>query len=197
MKSKAKYTLIEFLRPDGFWPYPYTLEQAFGVFAWMLRTGDKYHDDGQWGRHDIRSLLSCNPTCTNFSEVDPIHSVSDLRRRFHYAILGSHVGPSLCRWRSEHRILPSGQPIIHFPHHAYDKTPTSEFDAKLAVDALLAARGRLGVQLNEYHSRAREIHGVSLYWHGCYRFVLKYGYQGSEWGHELSRQRPLYPCLMP
>ena len=193
MKSKAKYRLIEFIRPDGFWPQPYTLEQAFGVFAWMLRTGDGYHDDGQWGRRDVRSLLSCKPTCTNYSAVDPIHSVADLERRFHYALLSQCATGALARWRKDHRIVADGEIIIHFQHHAYGKTPTSEHDAKIALDALLGAQGRLGVQLNKYHSCAREIYGVSLHWRGCYRFILNYGYQGSSWYHPLSRQLPREP----
>lgn len=193
MKTKAKYKFIEFIRPGCFWPEPYTLEQAFGVFAWMLQTGKGYHDDGTYGRRAVYPLLSGKPSCANFSAVDPIYSVADLERRFHYAILGGYVGPNLGRWRKDNHILPDGERVIHFPHHDYGKTPTSEHVSKVAMDALLSAQGRLGVQLNGCHSRAREIHGVSLHWRGCYRFVLRYGYRGSEWFHGLSRQMPGEP----
>lgn len=190
MKTKATYKFIEFIRPDGYWPLPYTLEQAFGVFAWMLSTGDGYHDDGRWGRHDIRSLLSCQPTCCNFSQVRPIGNVADLQRRFHHAILSGYVGPRLQEWRETFGVTPSGKAIISFPHHGLRGYETSEHGIARGVDALLGAKGRIGVQLNQYHSRAREINGVSLHWHNRYWFVLNYGCDGSEWQWTLAKQLP-------
>lgn len=190
MKTKAKYRFIEFVRPDGWWPQPYTLEQAFGVFAWILKTGSKIYDQSGWGRRDIRSLLSCKPTCVNFSEVEPVVSVQDLERRFHHAILSGFVGPNIRAWREKLGITPDGEAIISFPHHGWKGGPFSEHDARCGIDALLGAEGRLGVQLNECHSRAREIYGVRLHWRGSYRFVLRYGYDGSEWDWLLARQLP-------
>lgn len=187
MKSKATYKFIDFIRPGGYWPHPYSIEQAFGVFSWMLKTGESYHDQGRWGRHDVRSLLSCKPTCVNFSEVDPIASVKDLERRFHYAILDDCVGPNLGQWRHNFGVTPTGRAIIHFPH---DDGTTSNASARDGLDALMNATGRLGVQLNEYHPLAREICGVRLHWRHTWRFVLDYGYQGSVWHRTLSRQLP-------
>ena len=192
MKTKAKYRFVEFIRPDCYWPQPYTLEQAFGVFAWMLRTGEGYGDQSCWGRSSILSLLSGKPSCVNFSAVDPIRSVDDLRRRFHYALLSSCVGESLKLWRSKFDVRPDGNAIISFPHHGWRAAPFDEHRAEIAVNALLNSEGRLGVQLNEFHSRAREILGVDLHWRGSYRFVLNYGYgyEGSVWRHLLARQLP-------
>lgn len=194
MKSKATIRFIEFIRPDSYWPYPYSLEQAFSVFQWMLKTGEDYQDHGRWGSQNIKSLLSCKPTCTNFSEVDPIRSVDDLQRRFHFAILSNSCGQRLKEWRETFRVTHDGCRTIHFPHHDYGTAVGFNCETQFndGINSFLQAKGQLNVQLNEYHERAVYIHRVDLHCRGYYRFVLKYGYHNdsSEWSHLLAKQTP-------
>lgn len=201
MKTKTRYSFIEFLRPDSYWPTPYTIEQAFGVFRWLAQTGYAYEDKTRWGVQNIFSLLSGNPTCVNFSEVDPIRSVADLRRRFHYAFLSSYLGPNLQRWREEHGIRPDGEKVIAFPHHAFDDLPDSNANCCNAIDALLGASGFLRKQLNNCHRDAREIDGVELTLGSRYspvltwRFRLRFGVDGSRWYRTLAESNPNEPFL--
>lgn len=190
--TKAKYRLVDFVRPScGYWPTPYTLEQAFGVFRWMIVTGKEYHQPTTWGRSSVDCLLSCKPTCVGFSDVDPITSIDDLQRRFQYALLYDVAnGGSMARWRKENGVTLDSARVISFPHHPWHTTEISEHEFKCSVRALFGARGRLGVQLNKYHSRAREICRVELHCRSTYRFILRYGYQGSEWSHVLATQTP-------
>lgn len=190
MKTKATYDWIDFVRPDGYWPYPYTIDQAFGVFAWMMKTGSHTKHSTTWGMQGVYELLSCKSSCVNFHSVDPIISLDDLRKRFHYAILGK-AGSSVQLWRQKYGILIGKRRQIHFPHFSYEcDRAKSEHDIKVGLDCLLGSTGRLGVQLNKYHSRAREAYGVKIHWRGVYLFELNYGYQGSVWRHTLSRQLP-------
>jgi hypothetical protein len=187
MKTKATYSFAEFIRPDCFWPHPYTLEQAFGVLKWMIDSGQGYFDATRWGTQTIEGLLSKKPTCTGFREIEPVISIDDLRERFHYALLSRNVGPNLARWRREQGIEVGGKRTMVFPHGFIG----SNHDFKVGLSALMATSGRLKVQLNECHSRATEVYGVALHTNASapgWRFVLRYGFDGSMWYHVLSRQ---------
>lgn len=186
IRTKATYRMIEFVRPDCF-PYPYNLDQAFGVFHWMLKTGAKFCDDSRWGRQNVLSLLSCKPSCVNFSQVEPVTSVADLRQRFHYAILSGSVsvGPSLTRWRELLKVTPQGVRTIVFPYTTGRSVSAKE------LDAFLASTGRIGCQLNSFHNRARDIVSICIQFHcRAMWFELQYGYEGSVWRHKLARQVP-------
>lgn len=190
MQTKAKFRFIEFIRPTCYWPHPYTLEQAFGVFRWMVQTGKPFIDQGRWGQHTVKSLLSKKPTCVNFSYVEPIVSIDDLRERFHYAILSDYVGPQLRAWREKFRIRPDGEAVISFPHHKWHTADSSEAEFASGLSALLRSEGQLGVRLNRCHSKARWIHSVQIDLHAAYSFRLGYGYpnDSSTWYVTLARQ---------
>lgn len=202
MRTKATYKFIEFVRPDHF-PYPYSLEQAFGVLRWMIDRADpqKYRDMGRWGVSYAECLLSLKPSCTGITTIRPITSLEDLRRRFHYALLSDQVGPNVARWRLHNDITVNGSKIIHFPHAAPMKDTVCENDIRCAFDRVFSASGRLNLQLNQCHNRAREIYGVHMEY--CrtspgWRYVLNYGFGGSVWHKTIARQRPaerLIPVL--
>lgn len=195
MPSKATYQFIEFVRPSGgYWPWPYSLEQAFGVFRWMIDVADpeKYHDKTEWGRRTVECLLSKKPSCTGMYEIDPINSLKDLEARFHYALLGN-ASNNVNRWRAHHDIGVSSKKIIHFDHAVPMRDAESEAQIQGAFVRLFGATGRLNVQLNECHDRAREIYGVRMHYSRGFpgwRFVLDYGYGGSVWHKTIARQRP-------
>lgn len=78
---------IDLVRPDGYWPQPYTLEQAFEIFRWMVAKGEGYSTQERWGSRGVVDLLSAT-SGIGHSSVIPISSLEDLRKRFHYAVLG-------------------------------------------------------------------------------------------------------------
>lgn len=194
MRSKVTVKFIDLIRPDCYWPMPYTIEQAFGIFRWMLETGEPYRDRGDWGWHCVKGLLSKKPTCVSFSEIEPITSVEDLRDRFHYAILSQYVGPNIEAWREKYRITPAGKAIIHFPHYEMHEH-SCEADCQRGIDALLGASGFLTTQLNEFHRGAKQILGVKLHFCRTWEFILDYGYDHSVWHHTLARQPRGEPFL--
>jgi hypothetical protein len=118
MKTKAKIAFVEFLRPDFYWPNPYTIEQAFEVFRWMVRTGTAYERSTRWGRNGPIETLSCSPSCTGFGYVAPIVSLDDLRRRFHFGLLSAHTTSSgVDEWRGAENTHVGAEKIIAFRHH--------------------------------------------------------------------------------
>ena len=187
MKTKAKINFIEFVRPNCYWPAPYSLEQAFGVMQWMVATGkslpEREDERGRWGISNVECLLSMKPTCVNSYAIDPIHSVQDLRRRFHYALLSSYESLRVERWREKYGIFVTGTRWIQFPHEGSWGSGVGGQE----VDRLLGATGTLTTQLNQYHAGAVEIYSapVSISGRG-FSFVLNYGYDGSRWFHTLA-----------
>lgn len=193
MKTKAKYNFVEFMRPKGsYWPLPYTIEQAFGVFGWMIESGQPFARRGRWGEHTIECLLS-GPgasSCTGIRTICPIISVDDLRQRFHDAFFDSY-SPMAADWRKSCGINAYASKTIAFKHHDRGTGGDSEAGFRKSLDALLAGGGTLTTQLNKYHRDAVDILSVeltySIYRHG-WSFRLEYGYDGSHWFHNLAQQ---------
>lgn len=198
IRSKAKYRFIEFLRPDGYWPQPYRIEQAFGVFGWLIESGQRFKRRGQWGEHTIECLLSKKGSCTGIRTIDHIESIDDLRERFHHAFFGNY-SPIAAAWRKAAGINAYGSKVIAFPHYEFGKHYHSEISLKGGIDKLIQASGQLAVQLNSFHDDARVIQGVEItycsYDHG-WRFRLMYGCQdGGTWFHDLASQRKGEPFV--
>jgi hypothetical protein len=185
MKTKAKYHFSDFVRPDGFWPTPYTVDQAFGVLAWMAAGATD----------NILALLSCRPSCTGFTNIEPVHSISDLQRRFHFALLSSVVGyyspRAVSDWREKNGVLFGGSRLISFVH---GDNPECEALAKERLARLFKWNKTLTTQLNSSHAEAVETYGVRMRLCGrCWMFSLEYGFNGSTWQHELARQKQTEP----
>ncbi len=192
-KHKAKYKFIEFLRPGGYWPSPYTLEQAFGVFGWLVESGQSFRKRGRWGEHTIECLLSGpgKSSCTGITRIKPIRSLDDLRQRFHAALFDNY-SPMAEAWRNALGINAYSSKVIAFKHHDREACGVSERGFGKSLEALLNASGKLTTQLNQYHPDAVDIFGVDLTYFCHYQgweFCLKYGYDGSSWYYPLAQQR--------
>jgi hypothetical protein len=181
MRVKTKIKFINFLRPEtSYWPYPYTLEQAFCVFQWLIKTGGKYQ---KWGHSGVYELLSLKPTCINSIKVDPLQSIEDLRLRFHYALLAV-ANSNVKRWREDLGIIDiNKERWIRFPYYP-------EIDISQILNNFFSLKGKLLVQLNPYHKKATLINHTDIQvYPDEFEFGLCYGYDGSSWRHVLDSSK--------
>lgn len=198
IRTKAKYRFLEFLRPrHSWWPYPYTIEQAFGLYAWMAETSLACFKSEH--NNPVHGLLAAIDTTVHAS-LQPVRSIDHLRDSFH-CILLSDVGQSIEDWKTKHGIGVYAERWVHFRHHQYGTGPDCEAGLKTNLDLFLKSTGKLAVQLNEHHADANNILGVTLrystYYHG-WIFQLRYGVDGSAWYHELAiqdRRETFYECF--
>lgn len=195
-RRTGTYALIEFLRPDAFWPSPYSLEQAFGVLQAMVRTGDAYSYETGWGPEQVIDVMSNMGGGINRSSMSPVSSLRDLRDRFHYALL-ARGNPAVQQWRRDHGFESFGTVTLDFPHwKPFAGTPYPEFASEAAIaDALKAMltppRGtKLVACPNAIHFRALEAYGVRIHiLPEAFVFNLSYGYDGSSWSDRLAHTR--------
>jgi hypothetical protein len=187
MKASAHIAFVEFLRPDSFWPYPYSIEQAFEVFRWLATTGLGYERPTRWGMNGPIELLSDRSSCTNSSFVKPIKSLDDLRRRFHLALLGNATSTTGAdEWREAHDIRVGADPLIKFRHNK----PMSggagwscESDIRDALNKLFADGAALKTKesLNPYHLTARTCKSIAIgVGANGFHFIMEYGWPDEE-----------------
>ncbi|MCY2967660.1 MAG: hypothetical protein NT069_29205, partial [Planctomycetota bacterium] len=107
---------IDTLDPDCYWTHPHGLERMILAFQFLVRTGAAIsHPYGTSGPLD---LLSKKPSCVNFSRVDPILSLDDLRSRFHWVLLCRMECAAVAKWKDANGIALDGMSRIpgrHFP----------------------------------------------------------------------------------
>ena len=195
MRTKAKICFAEFVRPDGYWPQPYSIEQAFQVYRWLVVTGTSFSRYQKYGAIDM--LIGGGVMGGTDLHYEPIRQLKQLREVFHRAILGRSNGQLTTAWRAKERIAFSETRMIHFPHYApFVGTPLlgsiwAEAQIAKLLNAYLSASGNLLVQLNKYHPGAIEIVEpvirVQTWEPFDFVFDLGYGYEGSIWWHELAR----------
>lgn len=197
MLKKAKIRFVEFVRPDSFWPHPHSLEQAFQVFRWMVKTGSDYQRPGRWGSSGPIEVLSGEPTCLGALSVKPIKSVDDLRSRFHFAILSADGHKSVNEWRAAHDVGIGAEKWIMFPHHRPFEGGAgwfSEAEIKRALDGLFrnGATRLINRSLNQIHKTANACKRIEIQVDPD-RFVFRlwYGFAdegefGSCWLHTLA-----------
>ena len=198
LRQRARYDFIELVRPDGY--DVYSIEQQFGVYRWMVATAKAVvaakQETGRWGVSGPVALLDMKPTCIdNYYGPEPIVSLDDLKRRFHYALLSREAGPSAWRWRKENAITVSASRILSFPHYTpfcgapLQGSPTSERGIKDALTLLLGSTGKLTTQLNSCHADAVDIQCVVVKVRPeGFEFTLHYGIDGEScrWSHTLA-----------
>lgn len=193
MKSRFKIRWIDLLSPDCYWPYPYSLEQAILAMQFLVKTA---HKAAIYGKSGPVELLSKQPTCINFREINPIVSDEDLRRRFHFALLyAPYAAGRLHEWRWKNGIRLTDEKIITGSHFKPFNPPdffAHEADFKYRFNALLSiGQKKLNEQLNDCHPRAVMLYGVQLHFgqDGSIYFQMRYGYQmdqSSAWRHTLA-----------
>lgn len=207
MKTKAKIAFVEFVRPDGYWPQPYTIEQAFEVFRWMVKTGRPFERPTRWGQNGPMEMLSCNPSCTEHHHVTNVLSIEDLRRRFHFALLSAYgTSSGVQEWREAENIKIGAERIIAFRHHkpfSGGAGWTCEADVEKAINGLFHDGKTLltATSLNQYHPTARHCKSVQIAVEpDHFRFILEYGWPDSEctshWFHDLARTEGREPFLL-
>lgn len=202
-KAWFRAELIDLVRPDSFWPHPFSIEQAFEIFRWMVATGDAYRDPTRWGRVGVRELLSAT-SGTGADEVTSITSLADLRTRFHHALLASPRCPAVVQWRKDHRVEIGARIRVRSPVYTQFEGARhlgfgSEGAIKDTLDRItIRSRGQtLKARLNYVHLDVETVHGVSIAVSAKgFVFRLKYGdpfhdnRPYSAWSHSLARTRP-------
>lgn len=192
-RTKAKIEFAEFVRPDCYWPQPYTLEQAFQVYRWFVRTASPYTQ--RWGYNPFDILIGRGVINSSGFDHQPVRSISQLQQIFHRAILARSNGPRTDAWRTKERIKFGESRILHFPHYApFAGSPVlghvcSEAQIQTLLEAYFSAQGNLIVQLNSCHADAVEIWQLGIRvsaYDFQFKFDLEYGVDGSSWKHSLA-----------
>jgi len=208
-RRSAEIALIEFLRPDHAWPWPYGIEIAFQALRYLIAsaTGGQYVTQHQWHRSCAVGLMGGagaeNGGCR------PVTSLADLRSRFHSALLARDDG-EIARWRADKGIHIGAVINMAFRHYKPFSPPPhlpwrSENDVQKAVVRLLEASAgkRLTYQLNSVHKTAKVIHRVDIIvGPTAFHIILRYGFKDpgidrmdSEWTHPLASTEGDEPFL--
>lgn len=201
-RRSANLALIEFLRPDGYWPSPYSLEQAFQALRWLIASaaGEQYVTRHQWHRSCAVGLMGGAGAMNGASR--PIKTLADLQSRFQMALLaGTTHRPEVARWREDKGIHVGAVIKMVFRHYKPFSPPDHlpwrcEAAVHDAVTQLLEkSSGKiLTTQLNSVHAGAKVTHGVDVtVGANGFCFTLRYGFvdpavdiHDSEWAHPLA-----------
>lgn len=196
--------LIELVRPDSFWPYPITVEMAFETLRWMVETGSKpEYDRQQWGKCAVEELLN-GGSVRGCSRIDPIKSLADLRKRFHYAVLLRPESQEQIDWRKDNGIDVNSTVTVKAPvYMAFEGAKHLGMDSEAAIidqlDAVLdGGRGvDMAVSLNPSHPTLRCVERVEIAIHPAhgFSFFLAYGHRVEEkmrssWSDLIAHTRP-------
>jgi hypothetical protein len=193
MRTKAKIKFIEFLRPGNRFAYPYTIEQAFNVFQWLVKTGSKYDT---YGRSGVYDLMAMGPTCINHDIwYSHFYSIENLEKRFHYVFLYDDSWNKITTtWKKENDIGIDKTKWIYFNHYepygGYGRN-LSEVQIEETLEKLLNSKNlKLNVSLNNCHPKAVWVEGVFIrIMPDYFEFVMDYGYKkdSSSWFHTLAK----------
>lgn len=210
-RRSANIALIEFLRPDGYWPSPYSLEMAFQALRWLIASarGEQYVTRHQWHRTCAVGLMGGRGAVNGAGT--PVKSLADLQRRFQLALLaGANGRPEVARWREDKGIHVDAVVTMAFRHYKPFSPPLhlpfrSEAAVHDAVNQLLekSAGKILTTQLNSVHAGAKVIHNVDVsIGHDGFDFTLRYGFvdpavskNDSEWAYSLASTEADEPFL--
>jgi len=195
-RQQAMIKMIEFVRPGGYWPTPYTLEQAFQVLRLMVKTGAAYSNPTRWGRAGVVEMLDGHG-CVNCSGIRAITSIGDLHHRLQLGILDNY-SPTIDRWRQEQGFEVMSETRCEFPHYApyrqfLDGAVVSPATVHKAIDEFFT--GFLGktleVSLNYVHLDARTVKQTYVAIRpDHFSFGLTFSLDGSVWDYELARTMP-------
>jgi hypothetical protein len=206
LRHSVKIGLLEFLRPGGCIPHPYSVEMTFQALRWLLASGVGYSTQHEWHKTSVSSLLG--GSSADYSYPKPVQSIRDLLSRFHAGILSSETFcPEVGRWRADKGIHAYAEIDMDFLHYKpMASVPHLGFDCEDAVSAALnslfvgAAGKQTSVSLNSVHHKAQTIHGVDVTISPtAFYFTLRYGFHtpedmqkegDSEWPYTLAHTKP-------
>ncbi|AOG02919.1 hypothetical protein [Bosea sp. RAC05] len=204
-RRNFRVSLIDLVRPDSFWPHPISVEMAFELLRWMVEKGSdpSYATQLKWGKCGVEEMLS-GGSVRGFTQIKPIQSLDDLRKRFHYAILSSPESDGQVAWRRDHRIDVNSSLTIKAPvYKAFHAVPQLGFTSEAAVidqleDVLTGAHGtEMAVSLNPAHPDLRcfDHIDISVQPRLGFSFFLTYGEPVTEklrssWSDLIAHSRP-------
>lgn len=196
--------LIDLLRPDGYWPQPLSIEEAFETLRWMAATGSskpEFTSRLEWGSAGINDLLTGGSGIGN-RRIEPISSIQDLRRRFHFAILSRAASHGQELWRREFGIRPEGTVTVPYPtFKPFVQLPGLGWRSEAMIQTeimrltTVTAGVRMAVNLNGVYEHCRTLHGVRIAVEaGGFAFAIRYGdthpaEPGSSWDETIARTR--------
>lgn len=203
-KRSFTIPLIELVRPDGYWPQPLSIEQAFELLRHMMeKAGPQYDTPGRWGKSGVAELL-IGRGIVSASGLYPITSLNHLRETFHRAILARPASQGQFDWRNDNGFnvtdMVTVKRAVYKPfdgarHLGFD----SEADIKSALERLMfKSKGeRMAIALNRIHKHTVDwLHGVSIGVSGKhgFTFILEYGCDPTEagasrWDEVIARTR--------
>ncbi len=183
--------------PDRSW-HPYEIDQIIETFRWLANSGKDYHQKCSWHDQKHSHLLSggngTNPF--SFSELKPILSMKDLKKRFQYALLANSYD-FYRQWREDAGYQTGKTLKIDVPHRGrgYCDIATGPVHSMSnALDEMLvqSRRMKLSTSLNNIHIGAIEIQTIGLAVRPSgFSFILRYGYpnDGSHWDYVIASTR--------
>ena len=186
---------IDFQKVIDAYPYDYPIEMKFEIFRWMVLTGWEYQEKGRWGSSGVFEwLYALSSVGAQAYWYD--HGFHDERWNEKLtmclirAVAMTGVKP-VWEWREAERVKLGGYRMLDL---RIDSS-TRGIEVSRDLDWLLSGdrrKDRLAVQLNSCHDDAREIECVTLTTNGHeWVAILRYGYDGSVWSHDLLRQKEL------
>ncbi|MFH1211120.1 MAG: hypothetical protein V1645_04370 [archaeon] len=143
---------MDLVRPETLSPYMSWIgpQEAFGVFQWMVKEGE--------GVKGVYEALSGQPTCVNFSRVNPFSSNwrKETVERFRCLLLSNYCSNKTEEWKMENGISITESKIIHFPHYTPETYVwMSNSDLEKLIDDTFKVKDKVTVKkYNECHPRA-------------------------------------------
>jgi hypothetical protein len=198
-RHTAKVSLIEFLRPGGNCPYPYSIEMAFQTLRYLIASGVGYKTRHHWLTTSISSLLGGSSDDCSYPR--PIAGLKDLLQRFQVALF-ARGSAEIDNWRRDKGIHAYAELDLAFLHYK-PMAPVqhlgfrSEAAIVKALHALLeeSPGETTSISLNSIHPTARVVHqvDVTISPEG-FRFSLRYGFHTPEKMREQGDSEWVY-CL--
>ncbi len=139
----ADVALIELLRPDPYWPDPYSTEMAFQALRWLIASAssEQFVEEHRW--HTSCAIGLMGGAGARNGACRAIRSRTDLRERFIQALLARPAWrPEVARWRAAKGIHIDAVVRMKFRHYKPYYPPAhlpwrSEADIKESLDSLL------------------------------------------------------------
>lgn len=166
--KRSRFTMDwrRLIGPDGYWPIPYSLDEAFQAIAWAMEWSWSARDATYTpaglvrghGAHKIQPWADY--AMDGWPTTDPVgHAQAAIRRML---LSSTYVSPEIIEWRERIGVREEGHTLTFTPvvvtKPAYRCTggPLSVDETGKRLEGLLtcAGRGRLLDQHNEFHAKA-------------------------------------------